>query len=378
VLTTTSHRPILTPKTVLPLFFAVGIIFAPIGGLLLWASSEVQEISIDYSGCSSDSAASQAPNWGDIPSSRVSKYFKNAGQLGGASKAPQWQYNVASVTYPNGVTVPNTTVCSLAFDIEDDLHPPVLLYYRLTNFYQNHRRYVKSEDQLQLKGENRTSSQVKSGGCDPLTLDSDGKPYYPCGLIANSLFNDTFQQPVLQNPTANSTGYNMTTNGIAWSSDRDLYKPTSYTVDEVVPPPNWRRMYPAYNSSIPLPNLQEWEAFQVWMRTAGLPDFSKLAMRNDTGTMYAGRYQIDIWDEFDVTVFGGTKSILISTRTVMGGKNPFLGIAYVVVGGICILLGAIFTATHIIKPRYISTTRIPPALLTQRQETGRPQLPVME
>jgi hypothetical protein len=34
-------RPILTPKTVLPLFFAVGIIFAPIGGLLLWASTEV-------------------------------------------------------------------------------------------------------------------------------------------------------------------------------------------------------------------------------------------------------------------------------------------------------------------------------------------------
>jgi hypothetical protein len=35
----------------------------------------------------------------------------------------------------------------------------------------------------------------------------------------------------------------------------------------------------------------------------------------------------------------------------MGGKNPFLGIAYVVVGGICIVLGALFTVTHLIKPR---------------------------
>lgn len=35
----------------------------------------------------------------------------------------------------------------------------------------------------------------------------------------------------------------------------------------------------------------------------------------------------------------------------MGGKNPFLGIAYVVVGGICIVLGTLFTVTHLIKPR---------------------------
>lgn len=36
-----NQRPILTPKSVLPLFFIVGIIFAPIGGVLLWASAQV-------------------------------------------------------------------------------------------------------------------------------------------------------------------------------------------------------------------------------------------------------------------------------------------------------------------------------------------------
>jgi hypothetical protein len=54
-----------------------------------------------------------------------------------------------------------------------------------------------------------------------------------------------------------------------------------------------------------------------------------------------------------VEKYSGTKSILISTRTVMGGKNPFLGIAYLVVGGLCILLGAVFLATHLIKPRSV-------------------------
>jgi hypothetical protein len=37
----------------------------------------------------------------------------------------------------------------------------------------------------------------------------------------------------------------------------------------------------------------------------------------------------------------------------MGGRNPFLGIAYIVVAGVCIVLGALFTATHLIRPRYV-------------------------
>lgn len=55
---------------------------------------------------------------------------------------------------------------------------------------------------------------------------------------------------------------------------------------------------------------------------------------------------------FPVTEYGGHKWILISTRTVVGGKNPFMGIAYVVVGGTCVLLGALFTIAHLIRPRY--------------------------
>ena len=66
--------------------------------------------------------------------------------------------------------------------------------------------------------------------------------------------------------------------------------------------------------------------------------------------------------DFPVTIYGGTKSILISTRTVMGGKNSFLGIAYVVIGGICIVLGVVFTFAHLIRPRYDG--KVPQSCLT--------------
>ena len=74
-----------------------------------------------------------------------------------------------------------------------------------------------------------------------------------------------------------------------------------------------------------------------------------------------------IGTDFPVTVYGGTKSIVVSTRTVMGGKNPFLGIAYVVVGGLCVLLGALFTATHLIKPRSGTPIKKTPFFFLQKK-----------
>ena len=65
-------RPILTPKTVLPIFFAVGIIFAPIGGLLLWASTTVRKEQACVAELASDTKA-RSKNWSlTIPIARLS------------------------------------------------------------------------------------------------------------------------------------------------------------------------------------------------------------------------------------------------------------------------------------------------------------------
>lgn len=188
----------------------------------------------------------------------------------------------------------NSIVCSLYFHIPESMGPPVYLYYRLTNFYQNHRRYVQSVDLDQLKGTAVPNSTISGSVCSPLaTDDATGKAYYPCGLIANSIFNDTIGSPVLTGDQA--VNYTMTKKGIAWDSDKALIKQTQYKPWEVVPPPNWKSYNGSYEKT-GIPNLHEDEDFMVWMRTAGLPSFSKLSRRNDDTAMQTGDYRLDIVD----------------------------------------------------------------------------------
>lgn len=214
------------------------------------------------------------------------------------SKA-QWKKTTKDVQPEYGVEQKGANVCTLQFTLPNDIGPPVYLYYRLTNFYQNHRRYVKSLDLDQLKGEFVTNKTIGGSTCNPLKLGDDGKAIYPCGLIANSIFNDTINSPSIVSTSGGQTtaNYTMTRKNIAWASDLDLYKKTAYTNVDVVPPPNWQLRYPdGYTDANPIPDLSTYEEFAVWMRTAGLPTFSKLALRNDKDVMVAGTYQISIYD----------------------------------------------------------------------------------
>lgn len=257
----------------------------------------MQEITIDYTKCNTD--APLFPQFDTMPTNLVKSYFKKNSTLP-VQEAPKWSRKEINATYYNGThlgaSVP-TIQCNITFGIENEMKPPVLFYYKLTNFYQNHRRYAKSFNTDQLSGTAVSASTLDSSDCTPLETDN-GKPYYPCGLAANSLFNDTFGIPILQNVIGGndaSQPYYMNNNsGIAWASDRELYGPTKYKWADVAVPPNWRMKYGDVYTDDWHPDLQNDEAFQVWMRLAGLPTFSKLAQRNDTTSMQPGTYSLTV------------------------------------------------------------------------------------
>jgi len=178
----------LTPKTVLPTLFIIGIIFAPIGGLLIWGSSLVTEITFDYTDCEKLTPSPDgAPNFSELPSNKYSYRLRAADEKDSNPTVPRYAFidntNNASVT-----DVLQKKQCIVQFDLPADLEPTVLLYYKLTNFFQNHRRYVKSLHSNQLKGRYVSPHDLDNSDCKPLST-IDGKAIYPCGLIANSLFN---------------------------------------------------------------------------------------------------------------------------------------------------------------------------------------------
>lgn len=121
------------------------------------------------------------------------------------STMPSYSYNLRSSDSGKSFTPPSYAyiydpaanesqkhTCIIKFQIVSDLQAPVFQYYKLTNFYQNNRRYVQSLDTSQLQGQYVDASSLSSSNCKPLAVTSDGKAIYPCGLIANSVFNGRF------------------------------------------------------------------------------------------------------------------------------------------------------------------------------------------
>lgn len=288
-------EPKMTPKWVLATYISVAILFIPLGAGLLSISRNVTEVEVRYD------------NLPDCQS-----------RLGNAS-----------------------TPCDVTLDIPKDMPSPVYVYYKLTNFYQNHRSYVKSRSGKQLRAEASKASQLTD--CAPLVRYGDAfdgadlnltdKILYPCGLIANSFFTDSFANPCVKVQAGNPCVItNLNEQGIAWSSDlKRRFIPMDLDSEMTRSSPRGFEL-PVVNN----------EHFIVWMRTAALPTFHKLYGKLEIDLSEGSSVKFSVKNLYKSTDFNGGKYLVLSTMSNLGGKNDFLGITFLVVGFISLGVGLVF------------------------------------
>jgi len=308
-------QPILTPRIIIPFHFFFGCGFIVLGTFLSLTALGQTSIIFEYTNC-------------DLQASENFTQFQDAYNA-------EWSYNNA------------TSNCTIRFTLTENITGPIQIYYGLTNFYQNYQSYVSSLYSNQLMGQAVPASELSS--CSPLDsiyVNDTGvtMPIYPCGLIANSVFNDTFSQFY-----QNGSEFTYSEKGIAETTDFGKYQNTQYAPDAVLPPPNWSKHGGRYTNET-LPKLSEDEHFMVWMRIAGTPNFWKIyGTSNDTLTV--GTWSISVISIFPVREFGGTKLLIITTPTWLEGIGPFLGVSYLFIGSVLLITGIILLAFRYIKPR---------------------------
>ncbi|KAL6197428.1 hypothetical protein ACLB2K_033037 [Fragaria x ananassa] len=220
-------KPILTPPWVITTFLLMGVIFIPLGLITLHASENIVEI--------------------------VDRYDNDC--------VPE-AFRSNKVAYIKNNSIPKN--CSRYLKVYKHMKAPINIYYQLDNYYQNHRRYVKSKNDEQLLhglGYNDTSS------CKPEDSNND-LPVVPCGLIAWSLFNDTYTL------IRGRSELKVNRKNVAWKSDRD------HKFGKNVYPFNFQNGTLMGGGKLdPRIPLSDQEDLIVWMRTAALPSFRKLLVR---------------------------------------------------------------------------------------------------
>ncbi|XP_061599158.1 cell cycle control protein 50B [Cololabis saira] len=304
-------QPMLSAGIVIPGFVLIGLAFIGIGVALFVTSQNTQVLEMDYTGVDNGSPCSKCI----IPGVR-------------------------------------NCVCKLTFSIDSLFKGPVFFYYGLSNYFQNYRRYGVSKDDNQLSGD-LDYFETPSDTCSPYEYENN-KPIVPCGSVANSMFNDTFKLYRLVSGREQLVPFDG--KGIAWWTDYNIkYRNPSVTplknaFNGTTKPTFWSK--PAYelDTSDPSNNGFVNQDFLVWMRRAALPNFRKL-YRRITGDGYeeglpAGNYSLQISYNYPVHDFDGRKKVVFSNVSWMGGKNDFLGIAYLVVGSMCIAMSIVMLIVY--------------------------------
>jgi len=390
-------QPILTPRWVIGTFILIGIVFVPIGIALKVQSDGLFEETIVYDGASVSTGVSSA-----CSITTQNQGYTALMTTNGA--APQCTLN-----FTLGTAAEATSGLYLYYQITN-------MYQNHRRYVKS-----RNDPQLANQDPGASALQTTCDPYASFVNVnvSPQRMYYPCGLIATSFFNEGIHLSLVNGVSAATAGYYINTNNTAWVTDADFkfQNPTALinqwdtyqylwqTYDQmscrnsaggivkcqtwgdlvdgaygtgcaacppgsvpqseggVAPPGGWAgfNYTTGFVGSASASDGLRDPHFMVWMRTAALPTFRKLygqLMPPAGQQWHAGDVlTFTVVPNFEVLSFQGTKGLVVSEATPLGGKSGVLGIAYLVVGTLCWGLAILFAAKHLIAPRKLGDTQ---------------------
>jgi hypothetical protein len=308
------YRPLLTLRVGLVIIGILEVFLIVYGCLLFLSINSAKEHIIDYTNCTHINSTDENYFVSDGVTSRLNKFDD----------------------YGNG-----KIKCSYIINLTAPFNGTVRFYYGMDNFYQNMRLYFRSRNDEQLQGKNLGMVE----DCQPKEYQYandthwHSRPIAPCGAVANSFFNDTFNLTYQINDTWVLVPW--TTSGLMDDNVKTKYQnpryPKTSTLCEAfantMKPPNWPIEPCNMNDSDGKYGFENFD-FMVWMQTAALPHFRKIYRQLDTGHdvfhdgLPNGIYILEINYNYPVKEFRGNKKFIIAIESPMGTKNYFLPMVY--------------------------------------------------
>lgn len=239
-------------------------------------------------------------------------------------------------------------LCTVQIPITTKLQAPIGVYYQVENFYSTHSRYLRSVSFQQMREPSALSATsdctpAKKFGDTPKsdvfinsTLYDTVAPLtmYPCGLQAQSFFNDRFDMPCI---ISQGRCVQLLTDG-SWNSsavlteaDRQRFKARQATAAETQL--NVR--------GFQMPSVDNVD-FINWMHPSASSTQRRLYRVIGQDLEAGTTLQFTVRSAFSVSKWSGTKSLTIAEIGPLGTHQNFIGFMFIGVALVFLAAAALF------------------------------------
>ena len=208
----------------------------------------------------------------------------------------------------------NKKICLINFEIVKAIQSPVYVYYKLENFYLNHRLLVESKSWKELRGEETDTKDSCKNSYLMSEMFDKNSPYYsnewnhnfsendissPCGLWARSFFNDTFLLTFINGTRIKINEYNISNE---YLRNKFYKRRNDYKIKQWIDVEN--------------------EHFINWMNIETFHNFKKIWGKIDID-LKPGNYNLYIKNNYDIKKYDAEKYFCLSNTNRFGINNSF-------------------------------------------------------